>query len=158
MADVRLEGLKKTFGTIEILSNIDLTIDHGEFVIFVGPSGSGKSTLLRMIGGLEPISGGRLLIDNELVNDIDAADRNLGMVFQSYALYPHMTVKENLAFPLRMAKAGKAAIARQDSQNSIAIADRPSIGAQASTTFRRATPARRNRARHHARTKSFPVR
>ncbi|UGX94996.1 sn-glycerol-3-phosphate ABC transporter ATP-binding protein UgpC [Bradyrhizobium barranii subsp. barranii] len=111
MADLRLEGLKKTFGTIEILRNIDLTIDHGEFVVFVGPSGSGKSTLLRMIGGLEPISGGRLLIDNELVNDIDAADRNLGMVFQSYALYPHMTVKENLAFPLRMAKAGKAAIA-----------------------------------------------
>ncbi|WP_128931876.1 ABC transporter ATP-binding protein [Bradyrhizobium zhanjiangense] len=111
MADVRLEGLKKTYGTIEILRNIDLAIDHGEFVVFVGPSGSGKSTLLRMIGGLEPISGGRLLIDNELVNDIDAADRNLGMVFQSYALYPHMTVRENLAFPLRMAKASKAEIA-----------------------------------------------
>ncbi|WP_210188508.1 ABC transporter ATP-binding protein [Bradyrhizobium sp. Gha] len=111
MAEVRLEGLRKSFGTIEILRNIDLTIDHGEFVVFVGPSGSGKSTLLRMIGGLEPISGGRLLIDNELVNDIDTADRNLGMVFQSYALYPHMTVKENLAFPLRMARAPKAEIA-----------------------------------------------
>ncbi|MCP3367683.1 ABC transporter ATP-binding protein [Bradyrhizobium cajani] len=110
MANVRLEGLRKVYGTIEILRNIDLTIDHGEFVVFVGPSGSGKSTLLRMIGGLEPISGGRLLIDNELVNDIDAADRNLGMVFQSYALYPHMTVRENLAFPLRMAKASKAEI------------------------------------------------
>ncbi|MGY3581633.1 ABC-type sugar transport system ATPase subunit [Bradyrhizobium sp. USDA 4341] len=111
MADVRLQGVRKVYGTIEVLRNIDLTIDHGEFVVFVGPSGSGKSTLLRMIGGLEPISCGRLLIDNELVNDVDAAHRNLGMVFQSYALYPHMTVRENLAFPLRMAKAPRAEIA-----------------------------------------------
>lgn len=110
MADVRLEGVSKAFGTIQILRNIDLTIDHGEFAVFVGPSGSGKSTLLRMIGGLERISGGRLLIDNEVVNNVDAADRNLGMVFQSYALYPHMTVRENLAFPLRMAKAARAEI------------------------------------------------
>ncbi|WP_445220054.1 ABC transporter ATP-binding protein [Bradyrhizobium sp. Pa8] len=107
MADVRLEGVNKAYGTIQILRNIDLTVDHGEFVVFVGPSGSGKSTLLRMIGGLERISGGRLLIDNEVVNDVDAADRNLGMVFQSYALYPHMTVRENLAFPLRMTKVAK---------------------------------------------------
>lgn len=110
MADVRLEGVSKAYGTIQILRNIDLTIDHGEFVVFVGPSGSGKSTLLRMIGGLERIGGGRLLIDNEVVNDVDAADRNLGMVFQSYALYPHMTVRENLAFPLRMAKRSRAEI------------------------------------------------
>ncbi|MGL3104230.1 ABC transporter ATP-binding protein [Bradyrhizobium sp. BR 1432] len=110
MADVRLEGVNKAYGTIHVLRNIDLTIDHGEFVVFVGPSGSGKSTLLRMIGGLERISGGRLLIDNEVVNDVDAADRNLGMVFQSYALYPHMTVRDNLAFPLRMAKVARAGI------------------------------------------------
>ncbi|MDA9464777.1 ABC transporter ATP-binding protein [Bradyrhizobium sp. CCBAU 53415] len=110
MADVRLEGVSKVYGTIQILRNINLTIYHGEFVVFVGPSGSGKSTLLRMIGGLERISGGRLRIDNEVVNDVDAADRNLGMVFQSYALYPHMTVRENLAFPLRMAKVSKAEI------------------------------------------------
>lgn len=110
MADVRLEGINKAYGTIQILRNVDLIIEHGEFVVFVGPSGSGKSTLLRMIGGLERISGGRLLIDNEVVNDVDAADRNIGMVFQSYALYPHMTVRENLAFPLRMAKVPKAGI------------------------------------------------
>ncbi|MET4607730.1 ABC-type sugar transport system ATPase subunit [Bradyrhizobium sp. JR4.1] len=109
MADVRLEGVNKAYGSIPVLQNIDLTIDHGEFVVFVGPSGAGKSTLLRMIGGLERISGGRLLI-NELVNDVDAADRNLGMVFQSYALSPHMTVRENLAFPLRMAKVDRARI------------------------------------------------
>ncbi|OKO81908.1 sn-glycerol-3-phosphate ABC transporter ATP-binding protein UgpC [Bradyrhizobium sp. NAS96.2] len=110
MAHVRLEDVNKAYGTIPILRNIDLAIDHGEFVVFVGPSGSGKSTLLRMIGGLERISGGRLLIDNKVVNDVDAADRNLGMVFQSYALYPHMTVRENLAFPLRMAKVARARI------------------------------------------------
>ncbi|OHV78942.1 ABC transporter ATP-binding protein [Mesorhizobium sp. ORS 3428] len=106
MANVRLEGINKAYGSVQILRDIDLEIDHGQFVVFVGPSGSGKSTLLRMIGGLERISEGRLLIDNQVVNNIDAADRNLGMVFQSYALYPHMTVRQNLAFPLRMAKAG----------------------------------------------------
>ncbi|WP_050420773.1 ATP-binding cassette domain-containing protein [Bradyrhizobium tropiciagri] len=77
-----LEGVSKADATIRILRNIDLTIDHGEFVVFVGPSGSGKSTLLRMIGGLERICGERLLIDNEVVNDVDAADRNLGMVLR----------------------------------------------------------------------------
>ncbi|PAY08668.1 hypothetical protein CK489_13460 [Bradyrhizobium sp. UFLA03-84] len=76
----RFDGVSKAYGTIRILRNIDLTIDHGEFVVFVGPSRSGKSTLLRMIGGLERIGGGRLLIDNEVVDDVDAADRNLGMV------------------------------------------------------------------------------
>ncbi|MET4261437.1 ABC-type sugar transport system ATPase subunit [Bradyrhizobium sp. S3.12.5] len=105
-----MSAWKVAYGSIPVLQNIDLTIDHGEFVVFVGPSGSGKSTLLRMIGGLERISGGRLLIDNKLVNDVDAADRNLGMVFQSYALYPHMTVRENLAFPLRIAKVDRARI------------------------------------------------
>ncbi|MBZ9605544.1 ABC transporter ATP-binding protein [Phyllobacterium chamaecytisi] len=111
MAEVRLEGIRKAYGTVEILNDIDLEIAHGEFVVFVGPSGSGKSTLLRMIGGLEKISGGTLKIDNRVVNLMDAADRNLGMVFQSYALYPHLTVRDNLAFPLRMAKLGKNQIA-----------------------------------------------
>jgi multiple sugar transport system ATP-binding protein/lactose/L-arabinose transport system ATP-binding protein len=111
MAEVRLEGIRKAYGALGILHDIDLEIAHGEFVVFVGPSGSGKSTLLRMIGGLEKISGGMLKIDNKVVNSIDAADRNLGMVFQSYALYPHLTVRDNLAFPLRMAKLGKEQIA-----------------------------------------------
>jgi ABC-type sugar transport system ATPase subunit len=107
MAEVRLDSVKKTYGNAEILQDINLSIRHGEFVVFVGPSGSGKSTLLRMIGGLERITSGKLFIDNEVVNHLDAADRNLGMVFQSYALYPHMTVKDNLAFPMQMAKASK---------------------------------------------------
>ena len=108
MADVSLQGIRKTFGAVEILRDINLSIDHGEFVVFVGPSGSGKSTLLRMIGGLEQITGGALSIDHRVVNNLDAADRNLGMVFQSYALYPHLSVRENLSFPLRMAKMGSA--------------------------------------------------
>ncbi|RWE14283.1 MAG: sn-glycerol-3-phosphate ABC transporter ATP-binding protein UgpC [Mesorhizobium sp.] len=111
MAEVHLEGIRKAYGNLDILHGIDLDIAHGEFVVFVGPSGSGKSTLLRMIGGLEKISGGTLKIDDKIVNRIDAADRNLGMVFQSYALYPHLTVRDNLAFPLRMAKMRKDQIA-----------------------------------------------
>ncbi|MER9216190.1 sn-glycerol-3-phosphate ABC transporter ATP-binding protein UgpC [Mesorhizobium sp. M0663] len=111
MAEVRLEGIRKAYGDLEILRNIDLDIRHGEFVVFVGPSGSGKSTLLRMIGGLEKITSGTLRIDDKVVNKIDAADRNLGMVFQSYALYPHLSVRNNLAFPLKMAKMKKDEIA-----------------------------------------------
>ncbi|ACC76405.1 sn-glycerol-3-phosphate ABC transporter ATP-binding protein UgpC [Paraburkholderia caribensis] len=110
MAEVQLESVRKSYGGTEILHDIDLSIRHGEFVVFVGPSGSGKSTLLRMIGGLEQITGGRLSIDNQVVNHLDAADRNLGMVFQSYALYPHLSVRDNLAFPLRMAKVPRDAI------------------------------------------------
>ncbi|MDX8449679.1 ABC transporter ATP-binding protein [Mesorhizobium captivum] len=111
MAEVRLEGIRKAYGDLEILCDIDLDIQHGEFVVFVGPSGSGKSTLLRMIGGLEKITGGTLRIDGKVVNRLDAADRNLGMVFQSYALYPHLSVRKNLAFPLKMAKMKKDEIA-----------------------------------------------
>jgi ABC-type sugar transport system ATPase subunit len=110
MADVKLEGINKAYGSVEILRDINLEISHGEFVVFVGPSGSGKSTLLRMIGGLERITSGRLSVDNRTVNDVDAADRNLSMVFQNYALYPHMTVGQNMAFPLEMAKATKSEI------------------------------------------------
>jgi ABC-type sugar transport system ATPase subunit len=110
MAEVQLESVRKNYGGVEILHDIDLSIRHGEFVVFVGPSGSGKSTLLRMIGGLEQITSGRLSIDNLVVNHLDAADRNLSMVFQSYALYPHLSVRDNLAFPLRMAKVPRKAI------------------------------------------------
>jgi ABC-type sugar transport system ATPase subunit len=116
MAEVQLEGVRKTYGGLAILHNINLSIHHGEFVVFVGPSGSGKSTLLRMIGGLERISDGRLYIDGQIVNHLDAADRNLGMVFQSYALYPHLSVRDNLAFPLRMAKVPRELMGRRVEQ------------------------------------------
>ncbi|HEY4161938.1 MAG TPA: ABC transporter ATP-binding protein [Dongiaceae bacterium] len=103
MSRVELQGVSKRFGLVEVLQNIDLDIAHGEFVVFVGPSGCGKSTLLRLICGLEPISGGQVLIDGKPMRGVPPAKRGVAMVFQSYALYPHMTVAANMGFSLRMA-------------------------------------------------------
>jgi multiple sugar transport system ATP-binding protein len=103
MAELQLRGLLKDYGTTRIIHGIDLDIAHGEFVVFVGPSGCGKSTLLRMIAGLEDISGGELRIDGNRVNEVPPAKREIAMVFQSYALYPHMTVYKNLSFGLETA-------------------------------------------------------
>ncbi|TIV62789.1 MAG: ABC transporter ATP-binding protein, partial [Mesorhizobium sp.] len=102
MAAVTLSNVVKRFGNIEVVHGADLDVADGEFVVFVGPSGCGKSTLLRMIAGLEDISGGEIAIGGKLMNDVEAADRGIAMVFQSYALYPHMTVEQNLSFGLRM--------------------------------------------------------
>ncbi|MCJ8141030.1 ABC transporter ATP-binding protein [Falsirhodobacter halotolerans] len=104
MANVKLTDISKSYGGTEVLKNIDLDIRQGELVVFVGPSGCGKSTLLRMIAGLEKISGGTLEIDGSVVNDTPPAQRGIAMVFQSYALYPHMTVRENMGFALDIAK------------------------------------------------------
>ncbi len=105
MADLKLTDVAKTYGgTVEVLKHIDLDIKQGELIVFVGPSGCGKSTLLRMIAGLEKISGGTLEIDGVVVNDIPPAQRGIAMVFQSYALYPHMTVRDNMSFALKLAK------------------------------------------------------
>jgi len=102
MAEVRLHDLQKSYGTLPVVHGISLTVAEGEFVVLVGPSGCGKSTILRMIAGLEDISAGQIMIGGQVVNDLGARDRNLAMVFQDYALYPNMTVAENLAFGLRM--------------------------------------------------------
>jgi multiple sugar transport system ATP-binding protein len=102
---VEYQGLKKSFGATPILHGIDLKIDEGAFVVLVGPSGCGKSTLLRMTAGLEPITDGDIKIAGRVVNRVHAKDRGIAMVFQSYALYPHMSVNENLAFSLKMRKA-----------------------------------------------------
>jgi len=110
---IELKKIVKAYGDIEVVHGIDLKIDPGEFVVFVGPSGCGKSTLLRMIAGLEPITAGDLLIDNERMNEVPAAKRGIAMVFQSYALYPHMTVYQNLAFGLETAKVPKDIIAQK---------------------------------------------
>ena len=104
MAAVTLKGIGKRFGEVEVLRGIDLEIEEGEFVVFVGPSGCGKSTLLRLIAGLEEITEGNLLIGDQLMNEVPAAQRGIAMVFQSYALYPHMTVRDNMAFALEIAK------------------------------------------------------
>jgi ABC-type sugar transport system ATPase subunit len=100
MATLRLHTVNKTFGTTHIIHDVDLAVSDGEFVVFVGPSGCGKSTLLRMIAGLEKVSSGTIEIDGHVVNDVSAAARGLAMVFQSYALYPHMSVYQNMAFGL----------------------------------------------------------
>lgn len=110
MASIGLKGVRKSYDSVEVIKGVDLEIEHGEFCVFVGPSGCGKSTLLRMISGLEPISGGDIEIEGEVVNHIAAADRGLAMVFQSYALYPHMTVRQNLSFGLENVKTPKADI------------------------------------------------
>jgi multiple sugar transport system ATP-binding protein len=107
---VVLQRVEKRYGAFDVIHGIDLTIDPGEFVVFVGPSGCGKSTLLRMIAGLEEITGGALLLDNERMNEVAPAKRGIAMVFQSYALYPHMSVYKNLAFGLETAGYKKAEI------------------------------------------------
>ncbi len=110
MADLRLKDVAKAYGEVKVLSEIDLDIKKGELIVFVGPSGCGKSTLLRMIAGLEKISGGTLEIDGTVVNDIPPSQRGIAMVFQSYALYPHMTVRDNMSFALKIAKKSKSEI------------------------------------------------
>ncbi|KRB55036.1 sugar ABC transporter ATP-binding protein [Rhizobium sp. Root708] len=110
MASVSVTNARKNYGHFEVLHGVDIDIRDGEFVILVGPSGCGKSTLLRMIAGLEEISSGRIAIDSRVVNDVAPKERDIAMVFQSYALYPHMTVEANMGFSLRLAKAPKEEI------------------------------------------------
>ncbi|MFO1073956.1 MAG: sn-glycerol-3-phosphate ABC transporter ATP-binding protein UgpC [Geminicoccaceae bacterium] len=108
MATLNLKDIKKSYGNVEIIKGVDLSIEDREFCVFVGPSGCGKSTLLRMIAGLEEITSGDLMIDGQRVNDVPPAKRGLAMVFQTYALYPHMSVADNMGFSLRLAGASKA--------------------------------------------------
>ena len=111
MAAVAFHEIQKSFGKTRVLHGISLDIADGEFVVLVGPSGCGKSTLLRMLAGLEDITGGTIAIDGRVVNDLDSKDRDIAMVFQSYALYPHMTVRDNMGFSLRLRKEKTATIA-----------------------------------------------
>jgi multiple sugar transport system ATP-binding protein len=110
MASVTFNGIEKAFGTTKVIHGISFDIADGEFMVLVGPSGCGKSTLLRMLAGLEEINSGTIAIDGKVVNDIDSKDRDIAMVFQSYALYPHMTVRDNMGFSLKLRKAPAATI------------------------------------------------
>jgi multiple sugar transport system ATP-binding protein len=110
MAFLQLKGIEKNFGPVRAIKGIDLRIEKGEFVVFVGPSGCGKSTLLRLIAGLEPTDAGSLILDGRDITQLSSSKRDLAMVFQSYALYPHMTVAENMSFALRLANEGKSVI------------------------------------------------
>src|SRR5689334_10428183 len=102
MAEIRLTGVKKSYGKLQVIHGVDVTIADGEFIVIVGPSGCGKSTLLRMIAGLETITDGEIAIAGKRVNEVEPKDRNIAMVFQNYALYPHMTVYENMSYGLRI--------------------------------------------------------
>ena len=113
MASVTFRNIKKSYDKVDILHGLGFDIADGEFVVLVGPSGCGKSTLLRMLAGLEDITGGEILIDDRVVNDLESKDRDIAMVFQSYALYPHMTVGENMAFSLRLRDADKGMTAQR---------------------------------------------
>jgi multiple sugar transport system ATP-binding protein len=113
MASVQIEQAKKAYGSTQVLHGVDVSISDGEFCVLVGPSGCGKSTLLRMIAGLEEISRGTIKIGDKVVNDVPPKERDIAMVFQNYALYPHMTVKENMAFSLTLAKKPREEIERR---------------------------------------------
>ncbi|MFV0333329.1 MAG: ABC transporter ATP-binding protein [Tropicimonas sp.] len=110
MAGLTLRNVTKSFGKVRVIKSVDLAIDDGDFVVFVGPSGCGKSTLLRVISGLEDLSGGEIRIGERLVNEVQAAKRGVAMVFQSYALYPHLTVEQNMGFGLKVRKIRPAEI------------------------------------------------
>jgi ABC-type sugar transport system ATPase subunit len=108
MARIELKQVAKSYGSHQVIPGVDLTVEDGEFMVFVGPSGCGKSTMLRMLAGLEATSGGELLFDGQRVNEVAASERGVAMVFQNYALYPHMTVAENMGFSLRMSGKSRA--------------------------------------------------
>src|ERR1700710_2752117 len=110
MSSVQIRDVRKSFGNFEVLHGVSIPIADGEFMVLVGPSGCGKSTLLRMLAGLEDISAGTIAIAGRVVNDVDSKDRDIAMVFQSYALYPHMTVADNMGFSLKLRKAPAATI------------------------------------------------
>jgi multiple sugar transport system ATP-binding protein len=111
MASIDIHGIRKSFGAVPVLHGVDLTIRDGEFIVLVGPSGCGKSTLLRMIAGLEDVTAGEIRIDGKRVNDLAPKDRDIAMVFQSYALYPHMSVADNMSYSLRLRKSSREKIA-----------------------------------------------
>lgn len=125
MGEIKLKQVTKSFGNLEVIHTLDLTVKDGEFVVFVGPSGCGKSTLLRMIAGLEEVTSGSIEIDGLDATEVPPAKRELAMVFQSYALYPHMTVRKNIAFPLKMAGLDRAEIAKKvaDAANILNLTD-----------------------------------
>ena len=113
MATIKLENLVKTYGEVKVLHNVNGAIKDGELVVVVGPSGCGKSTLLRMVAGLETITSGNVSIGNRVVNELEPAERDIAMVFQNYALYPHMSVRQNMAYGLKIRKIDKGEIDRR---------------------------------------------
>jgi ABC-type sugar transport system ATPase subunit len=133
VASIDLQNIRKTFGKVDVVRDVSLSVTDRELLVFVGPSGCGKSTLLRMIAGLEEITDGELHIGGKPMNKVPAADRGIAMVFQSYALYPHMTVAENMGFALKMMGVGKAEV--EDKVHAAARMSR-SLGSTTSSRLR----------------------
>ena len=158
MATLSIKGVRKSFGVVEVLNNIDIELEDGGFLVLLGPSGCGKSTLLSIIAGLEPSSGGDVVIGERNVNNVHPKDRNIAMVFQSYALYPTMSVKRNIGFGLEMRKVPEAEREAGVQAGGGAAADRASARAQARAALGRPAPARRHGPRHRARPGPVPVR
>jgi ABC-type sugar transport system ATPase subunit len=157
MPDVTLRGISKSFGTVEILHDINLEVKDGEFCVFVGPSGCGKTTLLRIIAGLETIGAGELSIGGRLVNELAPAERRIAMVFQSYALYPHMTVYRNIAFGLKFSGGRKAEVDAKVRRTAEILHLTPLLNRKPREPPRPA-PAGRHRPGHRARAQRFPLR
>lgn len=128
MASIELQNIRKSYGSLPVIHGIDVAIEDGEFIVLVGPSGCGKSTLLRMIAGLESITNGRLSIDGTMVNDLRSKDRDIAMVFQNYALYPHLTVAGNMGFSLQLRGVAKQEIAKRVENAARILALEPYLG------------------------------
>ena len=158
MASIELSRINKAFGETAVLQDVDLQVEDGAFLVLVGPSGCGKSTLLRVLAGLEEVDSGDIIIGEKRVNELPPAKRGIAMVFQSYALYPHMTVRQNMAFGLRLGGAGQGGDRRGGRQGRGVARHRASARPAPEDAVRRPAPARRDRPRDRARAGRLPVR
>ena len=158
MTEVVLSGIWKSFDDVDVIKGVDLRIQSGEFVVFVGPSGCGKSTLLRLIAGLEDLDVGEVEIGGEVVTDVAPSKRGIAMVFQSYALYPHMNVFENMSFGMRLAKVDKKETKRARTRSRRHSATDAATRSTTEATIRWATSKGRHWQGHCPRSKGLPVR
>ena len=158
MANVELRDVRKSYGTLEVIHGVDAQVADGEFIVIVGPSGCGKSTLLRMVAGLEPITAGEIDIGGRVVNELEPKDRDIAMVFQNYALYPHMSVYDNMAYGLKIRKMSKEEIDDARQARGRHPRARAAARAQAAAALRRPAAARRDGPRDRARAEGLPVR
>ena len=158
MAEVTLTHVTKRFGDFTAVDDISMVIEDGKFIVLVGPSGCGKTTTLRMIAGLEEITSGEISIGDRVVNDVPPKDRDIAMVFQNYALYPHMTVYDNMAFGLKLRKYPKAEIDERVDEAARSSASRACSNGKPQGALRRPAPARGRRPRDRAEAEGLPVR
>ena len=157
MASVTYEHVWKKFGDVVALQDLDIKIEDKEFLVLVGPSGCGKTTALRCLAGLEEATSGDIKIDDKVVNNIAPKDRDIAMVFQSYALYPHMTVYDNMAFGLKLRNTPKARDQATGRRSRPHHGHRRPVETKTPRTFRRSAPARGSRPRHRPRAQGFPL-